>query len=469
MKTIIKKIAAVALFGLAVPASAQELASTYFMETGNFNHQLNPALLKEGNIGGLFSNFNIGAGLNVGAKDFFYKNPGDNKDEYPLTTFMNPDISADQFMKTLPKNVRANLGLNMNIFSVAFEAFKGVNLVELNLRSQWGVALPGDLFHFMKTAGSNEEYTFSDLGFRTQNYIELALGHSHKINEQWTVGGKMKLLFGAAYADFSANDFNITMNGDQWSIKGDADLNIAICDMDITKEDEYGNSVPAQAGDDFADLDGFDNLKPGLSGMGVAFDLGATYEPIKGLKVSAALTDLGFISWKNAQKATTSAEWNFDGFDEEIYVTGGGNKENALEKQFERLGEDLEDVFALKYNGKGKHSRALAATLNLGVEYKLPMYDKLKFGFLYSGRMGNVLRNHQGVLTVGVRPVKCFEALLNLSGTTYGWSAGAILSLHAKHFNFHLGAQAPFGKFSKDMYPLTGMNTHLNFGMTFPL
>ncbi len=470
MKTIIRNFAAGLLLALAIPASAQELASTYFMETGNFSHQLNPALLKEGNFSFLLGNFNIGAGLNTGAESFIYKNPGANANDYPYTTFMNPNISASQFMNNLPDHTRINIGLNMNLVSVAFKGFKGVNLIEVNLRSQTAAALPKELFGFMKNFGSKDTYSFSDLGFRSQSYAELALGHSHKIGKKWTVGAKVKFLLGLAYTNFEANNFKLTMNGDQWRITGDANLQASCGEMTLlTKDPVNGGSHPAVNGEEFDD---FDEMTPGLSGFGMAFDFGATYEPIKHLKVSAAITDLGYISWsKTEQLSTTKLNeegWTFDGFSD-IYVASNKNNKD-LGDHFDAMGEDLEEVFKLQYAGQGKHRKALAATMNLGVEYKLPQYDKLKFGFLYSGRMSKVYKYHQSVLSVGIRPVKCFEFLANISGTTYGWTGGGILSLHAKHFNLHLGAQAPLsGKFSKDMVPLNAMNAHFNLGMTFPL
>ncbi len=455
---------------IAIPASAQQLSSTYFMETGNFNHQLNPALLKQGNVGFLLSNFNLGVGTNIGLTNFIYDNPdygvaGKSNSMYRYTTFMHPGISTDKFIGDLPENTRFGFDFNMNILSVAFKAFKGVNLVEINLRSQTATSLPRDFFKFMKTAGSAEQYSFSDLALRSQTYAELALGHSHKINDKITVGGKVKVLFGGALVDFKANNFDITMTGEQWAIKGDAEMVAAAGDITLQGKDAYGNiTIPANPGDEFDDIDEF---KPGIAGLGVAFDFGATYEPIKNLTISAAVTDIGFINWKNAQKAVSTAEWDFDGFDD-IYV-GSNDNNKDLGEQFEDLGDELEDVFTLEYAGKGKKRQALAATLNLGVEYKLPMYDKLKFGFLYSGRMSKIYRNHQTMLSAGIRPVKFFEFLANINCSTYGWSYGGILSLHAKHFNFHVGAQAPFSKFSKEYIPLDALNAHVNFGLTFPL
>ena len=46
MKTIFKKIAAgLVLSSALLPAQAQEFRTSYFMQTSNFRHQMNPALI----------------------------------------------------------------------------------------------------------------------------------------------------------------------------------------------------------------------------------------------------------------------------------------------------------------------------------------------------------------------------------------------------------------------------------------
>ena len=67
-----------------------------------------------------------------------------------------------------------------------------MNIVELNLRSNTNITLPYELFEFMKTAGEKEFYQLHDIGARSQNYMELALGHSHRINDRLTVGAKAR-------------------------------------------------------------------------------------------------------------------------------------------------------------------------------------------------------------------------------------------------------------------------------------
>lgn len=46
--------------------------------------------------------------------------------------------------------------------------------------------------------GSETHYDIGDLGIQSNNYIELAFGHSRKINDKLNVGGKLKFLLGAA-------------------------------------------------------------------------------------------------------------------------------------------------------------------------------------------------------------------------------------------------------------------------------
>ena len=55
-------------------------------------------------------------------------------------------------------------------------------------------------------------------------------------------------------------------------------------------------------------VDGIDDNISGLGGFGAAIDLGVTWKPIEHLTVSAALTDLGGISWKKAHQMTSTGE-----------------------------------------------------------------------------------------------------------------------------------------------------------------
>ena len=457
--------AALTMAAAILPTSAQELRTSYFMETSNYRHQMNPALLDSPYFGMFFSNINLGMTGNIGAKQFIF----DTKDldgytgDYRYTTFMDPNVDAKTFLNKLHDKNRFDLYLNYNLFSVGFKAWGGVNLLELNLRSNTNLTLPKGLFEFAKTAGEKEHYEFGGLGMRTQNYMELALGHSRDINKQWRVGGKLKFLIGAAYADFTADNVTLDMTEDAWRIQSNAQMKASLLKSDVIHEDPSKNSADGRPR-----VKELDNFGFSLPGFGMALDLGVTYKPIENLTLSAAITDLGFISWKNTHHASSQGDYTFDGFNN-IYIGSDKDQTEDIDDQFDQIGDDLEEMFSVYDDGTKTATQALAATLNVGAEYKLPAYDKLKFGFLYTSRIHGKYSWHQGMLNVGVRPVKWFECNVNGAVTSTGVTAGGMLSLKAPHFNFYIAADRFFSKLGKQGVPLNSSNGNITFGMTFPL
>lgn len=466
MKKSLRYMAAALTMAAAIlPTSAQELRTSYFMETSNFRHQMNPALLDSPYVGLLFSNINIGMTGNIGAKQFIFDTNGlpGYTGNYRYTTFMDPNVDAATFLNKLHDKNRFDLYLNYNLFSVGFKAWGGVNLLELNLRSNTNLTLPKGLFEFAKTAGEKEHYEFGGLGMRTQNYMELALGHSRDINKQWRVGGKLKFLIGAAYADFTADNVTLDMTEDAWRIQSNAQMKASLLKSDVIHEDPSKNSADGRPR-----VKELDNFGFSLPGFGMALDLGVTYKPIENLTLSAAITDLGFISWKNTHHASSQGDYTFDGFNN-IYIGSDKDQTEDIDDQFDQIGDDLEEMFSVYDDGTKTATQALAATLNVGAEYKLPAYDKLKFGFLYTSRIHGKYSWHQGMLNVGVRPVKWFECNVNGAVTSTGVTAGGMLSLKAPHFNFYIAADRFFSKMGKQGVPLNSSNGNITFGMTFPL
>lgn len=466
MKKSLRYMAAALTMAAAIlPTSAQELRTSYFMETSNFRHQMNPALLDSPYFGMFFSNINVGMTGNIGAKQFIFDTNGlpGYTGNYRYTTFMDPNVDAKTFLNKLHDKNRFDLYLNYNLFSVGFKAWGGVNLLELNLRSNTNLTLPKGLFEFAKTAGEKEHYEFGGLGMRTQNYMELALGHSRDINDQWRVGGKLKFLIGAAYADFTADNVTLDMTEDAWRIQSNAQMKASLLKSDVIHEDPSKNSADGRPR-----VKKLDNFGFSLPGFGMALDLGVTYKPIENLTLSAAITDLGFISWKNTHHASSQGDYTFDGFNN-IYIGSDKDQTEDIDDQFDQIGDDLEEMFSVYDDGTKTATQALAATLNVGAEYKLPAYDKLKFGFLYTSRIHGKYSWHQGMLNVGVRPVKWFECNVNGAVTSTGVTAGGMLSLKAPHFNFYIAADRFFSKMGKQGVPLNSSNGNITFGMTFPL
>lgn len=459
MKRNIKLLALLFAWTAVLSTSAQELRSSYFMETSVFRHQMNPALLENSHFSLLFGNVNVGTTGNLGAKNFVFDLPGNPN--YKYTTFMNPIVSADEFLNKLDKHNRVDAYVNYNLLSVGFNAFGGTNLLEANLRSNTNVSLPYELFEFAKSTGAREEYDLSNIGIRTQNYIEFALGHAHDINKKIRVGAKVKFLLGAAYADFSANRLGVTLSQDKWRIQTDAHLKAALLKSKVT----HDTGKPSSNGRPV--VDGIDDISFGIPGFGAAVDLGVTYKVTKDLTLSAGITDLGVIKWKDAMQASTSGDYTFEGF-ENIKVGENGTG-NDIGDEFEQIGEDLEEMFQVYDDGNADAKGRLAATINVGAQYALPVYDKLRFGLLYTGRLDGMYSWHQAMLSANIRPVKWFEFTANCAYSNTGFTYGGAFSFKTKGFNLYLGADRFVSRLSKDFIPLNHTNSNINLGIAFPL
>lgn len=478
---ILKTVLSALLVLTATGAAAQALRSAYFLEGYSYRHQLNPAFMGERNYVGIpvLGNMNIGAQGNVGLNNFIYKynQPGS---KYELTTFLNSSVGRNQFLNGLSKHNKINANINLSILSFGFHKWGGFNTFDLGLRSQTGFNLPYDLFDFMKTgmdAATGTRYNVKDVTARTNNYVEMAFGHARKLDEVLeglTVGAKFKILLGAGNVNAYIRNMDIYMSGDQWQIQADGRLEGSVKGAYFkTKEDDFisnetfGNrrpdAEPIQKIDDF-DVDG-----PGVGGWGLGIDLGATYKMdqfVEGLTVSAALLDLGFISWNHTIQGKMLKTYTFDGFND-IGITGD---DNPLDDQFDDLGDSFEDFIKFRDDGVAS-SRAtmLAATLNIGAEYVFPYYKNLKFGFLSSTHINKPFTWSEGRFSANIAPISWFDASINYACSTFGSSLGWVLNFHPKGFNFFIGTDHMITKVNPQFIPIghANANISLGFNVTF--
>ncbi len=451
-----------AMLFFALPMSAQNtLRSGYFLEGNSYRYRLNPAMMPERNFISLpvLGNLNMNTEGNVGLSHFVFDAPGGND----LVTFMHSSVGEDDFLGKLESDnvVRANF--DVTLMSAGFYAFGGYNTVDLGFHSRSGMNLPYDMLRFMKVMGS-DNYTIRDLNVASSNYVDIALGHSHKITEDLTVGARAKFILGLAYAEVMFDRMDISMSGSRWLVNAKGKANIAMGGAFKHSSDRTVNSKPA--------VSGYDDVAVGVNGYGFGVDLGVTYDfsniLTKGLKFSFAVNDIGFISWKNVAKAAVSPEspFEFNGF-ENIAIhddTPGTN----LEDQFDDLKEDLENFFTLEDKGQGGENSMLSATMNIGVEYRMPFYDRLSAGLLFSNRFDKVFPCRQLSLMLNVAPLKWLEMAVSGTVTNYGMGFGAVANIHCTGFNLFVGTDCFAGKVGKQYIPVNDMNASVAFGINIP-
>lgn len=452
----------------AVTAAAQNFNSAYFTDGYKYRHRLNPAFASTRSYFGLpcVGGLSISTESRLGMSTLLYPVNGQ------LATFMHPDVDASTFLSKLSRNNIIEADINSNIFTVGAWGKKGFTSVELNIRSSNSVNLPRDLFDFMKNMGAKSTYNISNLGIRSRNYLELAIGHSHSINEHLNIGAKVKLLTGLASADLKIDRMDLTMNEDQWNVVAQGSMKASVPTLDIplkqgTDELDFNNMT---IGENF-------NVGKLLSGIGfgAAVDLGAEYRfggILEGLNISAAVLDLGFLSWKNALMASTDeGSWNFTGFDDISFEEGN---ENTIGNQFEALGNSLTEMIKMKKDANGRYSEMLNCTVNLGAEYEMPFYRKMSVGVLYSSRISGAYSKNEGRFFFNIAPARSFAFSANYGISNFGSSLGALINFDFPGFGLFLGSDYIFWNVTPPVKALKGiclpynsLNLNLNFGITF--
>lgn len=447
-------------------SSAQTLNSAYFINDYKFRHTLNPAMGNEQNYVSIpvLGNFNVGVHGNFGVKDIIMDNPMyPSQSENKLTTFMNPYISASDALSGFSTgNNRLIEDLGITLLSAGFKGFGGYNTVEINIKQSLGLSLPYELFEFAKNIGNNT-YNIGDIDMSAQAYAELALGHSRQINDKLRVGAKVKFLFGGARADVVFKNVTANLSGtDKWTLTGKAEADISMKGftyLSETKEySEEGRGTYETVND--VDIDG-----GGLGGFGMAVDLGGVYKLNNDWTFSAAVLDLGFINWSNDMKAANSGEpFEFDGFHDVAVNSDRGGEE--LSDKTDKIGDQLTDFANLQDCGdQGGRTTGIGATVNVGAEYTLPVYRKIKFGALSSTRIRGSHSWTEGRVSANWEPLKWINGGVNFAVNSFGAGMGWVVNIHPKGYNFFIGMDHLMSSMSKNGVPL-GSNVTVSLGMS---
>ena len=459
MKTI-KSIIAVAIWGLASAATAQNLNSGYFTDGYLYRHTLNPAFGNDQSYVAMpaLGNLNVGMNSNLRVDDILFNVNG------RTALNLNPQESTSEFLVGIHDKNTLTENLRLQILGTGFKAFGGYNTFEINARQDLGLNIPGSLFRLAKEGIENKTYDISNFNAHAGGYAEIALGHSRQINDQLRVGAKLKVLLGIANIDANFKKAQLTLGENEWIGITDAEIQASIKSMKYEIEETERGPEGEETTHKY--VSGLDIDSWGINGFGLAFDLGAEYKLDKNWAFSASLLDLGYIGWNNNYVASTNGERQIN-TDKYIFNVDE-DASNSFENEADRLMEGLSALYELQDNGDmGSRSKALAATMNLGVQYTPDFYDKLSFGLLNSTRMAGKYSWTEFRLSANVAPTNIFSASANMALGTYGTSFGWLLNFHPSGFNLFIGMDHTLGKLAKQGVPLSG-RANVNIGINFP-
>lgn len=458
MKYNIKKSLAIAAMAAAVTTAATQAQNTYsgyFLENYNYRYQMNPAFGNENNFVGMpaLGNLNISFHGNLHLTSVLYNYQG------RTVLFTNPNIPTSTVMKGIHDANKIGTTNKINILNAGFKAWGGYNTIGIGVVADANASVPGSLFSLLKEGITNRSYSIDNLRVSATAYAEIALNHSREIKQVpgLRVGAAMKFLLPAGNMEAYLKNASLNLGVDAWDIQAQADVYASVKNLRY-KLDTNHDANPPREYVNGVDLDSF-----GLNGFGLGFDLGAEYD-WNGFKFSAAILDLGFISYSQTQFASTNGVKSFE-LNKYTFDANGDDDDTT----WDEMKDDLSSLYQLEDMGNtGSRTRALNATLNFAADYEFPYYRRLHFGLVNSTRFHGVFTDTQFRLSANVRPVDILSASVNFAAGTYGVGFGWLLNLNTKKgFSLFIGMDRTLGKLAKQGVPLNS-NGSLNFGMDFP-
>ena len=485
----------------ALPANAQFLRTSYFMEGTHYRQQLNPALTP---TKGYFNLPVIGAvNATVGSTSLGYQDIIDIIDDGD-DFYTKPD-----FMNRLKDNNKLNVNFSTEILSAGW--YKGKNFWSFNigLRTDIGANLTKSMFTFLNEMETVEEnwrnsnYDISGQQLNINAYTEIGLGLSRQINSRLTVGARVKALLGIGNMELKLNQIAMSANlptdaeiakwSDQsyWNnitpseagaLKEKFEAYHAKLDVDASLKSSFKglnlveeNSDPGDPNSPkyVSDFD-FDSGDLGIAGYGFGIDLGASYKIMDNLTVSASILDLGFISWSKSSTKIASANPQLAPIYGKDYVSeiDVNNPQSFVDAANKLMGATddymkiVTDGDVLNYDmlqmevSDAKESRKsrLASTLVLGAEYGF-FNNKLAVGVLSTTRFVQPDALTELTFSANYRPKSWFNVALSYSAIQ---SAGKSFGLGLKLGPLFVGTDYMFlGKNSNSVNGFVGVSIPL--------
>ena len=410
-------VAAIALVGID-NASAQSRTS-YFMEGSYFRTDLNPALAPT--RGYLALPGMSGVGLDVpnnflSVDNFIYQKDGQ------MVTALHKSVTNEEFLGKLPELGRLGVNANVNILGVGFYAGKSFWNFGLRVRSTTDINIEKDLFAAIKTFG-NGDYNLAGTNVNSNNYLETYLGTSFPIGKHVNIGIRGKFLVGLANVHTEFDRVAVGINPDNLSatLRGRVVANSVLIDQSKIKPGEGLDMGMLMLNNPMAMLK---NVKS----FGAALDLGVEVKVCNDhLKISAAVTDLGFIKWDGSTNYAASAAYDlsFEGYDVD-----------AQELKFK-----FDDQLLTETPSSESYISKLNGALNVGLEYNF-LRNHFALGVMSHTELYNDQLYTELTASFNIRATNWLSATVShtfLANHKLG-VLGAAINIHPSVINIFIGA-----------------------------
>ena len=359
--------------------------STYHQKNNTSKLHFNPVLFVADSITKHIDiqSFALETNLNFRYSDLIQKGTGDLADSLVL--------DFNRFRKALDKKNYLDISGEVLLVQFGFvsnpEDYEVDDEIKKRMRSYYGFGIRQRVtggFSFdqnyieLLTQGNGPFY---DQNFSTGHarinssvYSELSATYAREMNDKLWLGLRLKYLLGG---------FNITTNKLALSIRGNELDN----ELEVGAQADIRVSGPVEFTLDAYDLvDEISVESPNqifsTDNPGYAVDMGLVYTVSPKLVLSAAVTDIGQIRWKNEVKQLTlDTTYPYTGADFSDSLDDQADNYKSPEDVLDELTEDIKNEFSFQLT-EDSYTEKLPYTISMGAEFRV--LKNLDFGAMYA-------------------------------------------------------------------------------------
>lgn len=385
----------VLFFFLAIcVANAQLLNNAYFFENLPQRHIYNPAFQP-------INTFYLGVPL---LSNFQFRNKSDlptfKQSGFAPWRLIRLDADKNQILNSLSASHFMNTEMSIPLLESGFRYNRHYFTLSLSQKFESNAQLSKGFFEtFLNSINLNTplNHDFSNSTLTLSHLSEFAFGYSKMIDERFTWGAKLKLLFGHSFFDATSQNATLYSEAQGSTFSGSFQIKQS---SPYSFSDQFDFVSPA-------------NLRNYLipSGLGAAVDLGFRFKPLKPITFALAVTNIGAIQWNKMLQSDYHVSSSFDQVDTNAWLQANPG---IAEVPSDTIFSHLKRGFSVSRSNLPSQLNYLTPALNASIEVSL-MRNLLNLGVLsrtyyYDGNFSEDL-----TASVGVRLARSLNAALSYS------------------------------------------------------
>lgn len=375
---------------ISVAAMSQQANTLYYMNRVFQSQTVNVSAIPENKIqiGGLivpvFGQLPPPLYFNYGNNSFNYNHilhygAGDMKDSLV--------IDLPLLMKKAKNTIAIRNELRWDYLNFSLKTKSNATFsVSIADRLMFGTTIPRDMLDFVINGNAPYMYEgkmhdFSKLSFSANGFHEVGLGFATTFASKFSVGARLKLLFGMFDVSSKVSRLSVTTDPETFFITADADFQ-------LRKSMPFVEITDTGINKDFSSKS-FLKMLSTFGNPGVAVDLGLTYNITDNMSVSVSATDIGFINWmQDAQVASANGETTIEGLEIGLSKDENGKLQYSLVNmpQKDSIGQYILDTVVELFDMNIKDKKYIGwLPSNVYVDFSYKFHEKFSLGLLYRG------------------------------------------------------------------------------------